>query len=124
MLHFLSVCLSVCSLSLSPCLPTAELPPVKLEGDRNEVHITFFVSRSLFKQLPESIMVSQGIKIVPILFNRGNYCSLTNVCELKKAFQCYSGKGRGGGGNYYDRLTSKPDIAATAIPVLISLAPT
>jgi hypothetical protein len=55
---------------------------VKLEGDRNEIHVTFFIPRSLFKQLPGGVVVNQGIRVIPILFNRGIYYTLKMVWEL------------------------------------------
>ena len=50
---------------------TGQLPPITLSGDHNQLHITFQLPAGVVEVLPEALASGMGLKIIPVLFNKG-----------------------------------------------------
>lgn len=47
------------------------LPPFTLSGDHSQLHITFQLPAAVMDTLPEALASGMGLKISPVLFNKG-----------------------------------------------------
>ena len=56
---------------LTPPSLSAELPPISLDGDRSELHVTFHLHSAHYAKLPPSLQSTQTVKLQPVLFNKG-----------------------------------------------------
>lgn len=50
---------------------TVPLPEVTLSGCRSALHLTFALPHHLYKSLPTTLLSSRGVKVHPVLFNKG-----------------------------------------------------
>lgn len=71
----LSFPLCVCVMPSS--LPPDGLPKISVEGNRSELHVNFALTPALYQNLPDSLITCLGVKVHPVLFNKGeafSYC--------------------------------------------------
>lgn len=54
-----------------------EFPVVTLSGSRSALHLTFAISPHLYASLPATIHSSRGLKVHPVLFNKGRPSSIS-----------------------------------------------
>ena len=57
--------------SLTRSLAAGELPEVTVSGSRSELLLTFALPPHLYHDLPLTLRSSRGVKVHPVLFNKG-----------------------------------------------------
>jgi hypothetical protein len=69
----------------------SEYPEVTLSGSRSALHLTFALPPHLYKTLPSTLQSSRGIKVQPMLFNKGLFDNFaTDAYKLEKTINTAS----------------------------------